>query len=210
MASLGRLTVSLASATQEATAALANFNIDFSMVKFEAEDGSFHVTARKLGILFQEDLPNIPHLTEAYGFRCSEIAEKSRLYSADQAEHGALNDLIGVDGTSVWAAATSGRGALEAHLLACLLARAWPGSEAVSIWIELVAIRKALLKERLRENIYSIATLTAANVELSCSKLSEWDTSARAVSTTLIYDTRSLQFPQLTIRTGSGFAPRIK
>ena len=79
MASIGKLALSLASGQQETTLALANINFDFSMVKLiapleyqalgaslsckrkrDAEDGSIHITARKLGALFADDLPSIP------------------------------------------------------------------------------------------------------------------------------------------------------
>ncbi|KAH8689146.1 hypothetical protein BGW36DRAFT_365677 [Talaromyces proteolyticus] len=182
MASLGRIALSVASATQEATAALANFNIDFAMVKIEApvefhsvgkhlskkrklqaEDGSFHTTARKLGILFQEDLPEISHLTRGYGLRSSEIVERSMTDAIDHSEHGTLSDYFGIDGTSVWAAVTSGR-----------------GPEAVSIWMELITTRQTLLKERLRGEIFSITTVTAAQIDFSRDKISDWDSSARA------------------------------
>lgn len=182
MASLGKFALPCSSATQEVTTALANLNFDFSMIKFEApvefqgvgkllsktrklqaEEGSLHATARKLGVLFNENLPEIPHLLRAYGFRSSEIVEQSMSNASSNSERGPLKDFVGIDGTSVWAAATSGKGALEAHLLACILARAWPVWEAVNIWMEVIATRQALLKDRLKNGgLFDAGTMTAS------------------------------------------------
>ena len=98
MASIGRFALAAASATQETTLALASLNFDFSLVKIEApvaysrfgsavstkrnreaENGSTHVTARKLGALFADDVPQIPNLSHIYGLRVSEIAENPKL-----------------------------------------------------------------------------------------------------------------------------------
>ena len=202
MASIGRLVFSAASGAQEATMALVNANFDFSIVKMEApieyrglgdrlslrrrqeaEDGQVHVTARKLGALFADDLPMIPSLIRAYGTRASEIAGDSTLNPYENISAGPFSGHVGVDATSIWAAATSGRGALHVHLLACLLARVWSGPEAISIWSELVATRSALLKERVRKSDeFSVATVTASQIEVSREKLAEWDASARSVN----------------------------
>ena len=99
MASIGRFAIAGASMNQESTLALASINFDFSMIKFEApleyqglgtvlsakrkrkvELGSIHITARKLGALFIDDLPEIPNLSRAYGLRV-EHSRKSKLQS---------------------------------------------------------------------------------------------------------------------------------
>ena len=118
MASLGKITLSLASGSQEATLALANINFDFSMIKIaapaeyqglgaslsnkrkrKAEDGPIHITARKLGVLFTDDLPNTPNLAQAYGLRVSmhscyflmvQRIRKSRRSSLTFYKHGLL------------------------------------------------------------------------------------------------------------------------
>src|SRR6266536_492878 len=147
MASIGKVLLGLASA--EGSASLVNFNFDFSVVKMEppkeflglgstlskkrkleAEEGSVHATARRLGALFAEDLPNIPNLARVYGLRVSEIALNPDFNPTGSELAGALANHVGADGTSIWAAATSSRGALQVHLLACMLARIWSGSEA--------------------------------------------------------------------------------
>ena len=94
MASFGRLAAALVNGSQETTLALANLNFDFALFKIEAppefqglgqslskrrknnaEAGSSHITARKLGALFEDGLPDVPHLLEAYGRRVTEIAQ---------------------------------------------------------------------------------------------------------------------------------------
>lgn len=94
---LSNLSASLLSATQENSLALASMKLDISMIKvevppeykgldsaltskrrIEAEEGSAHKTARRLGILFQDVLPSTPHLLRAYGRRSSEISRASK------------------------------------------------------------------------------------------------------------------------------------
>jgi len=84
-----------------------------------AESGSAHIAARKLGALFQSIIPETPHLIEAYGNRASEIARAA--VAPSNASKGIFSDYVGPDGTSIWAAATSGKAAVAIHLLACML-----------------------------------------------------------------------------------------
>src|SRR5258708_7852314 len=91
---LGKLQAALASATNEVPLAAANINLDFSLVKFEApkefpppgelpllyqnkeaEHGTSHITARRLGALFEGICPSTPNLLKAYGKRASEISK---------------------------------------------------------------------------------------------------------------------------------------
>ena len=200
MASIGRFAMSAIAATQETTLTLANLNFDFSLVKMEApseyrglgsalsskrkregEHGSKHITAQRLGALFADDIPHTPNLTRAYGLRVSEIAENPRYNPRGNASDGPFAEHVGADGTSIWAAATSGRGAMAVHLLACLLARAWSGPEATSIWSDLVATRKDLLQKRMQDQKVPMALAMACLVEVERDKLSEWDASARSV-----------------------------
>ncbi|KAI9685627.1 MAG: hypothetical protein M1820_010777 [Bogoriella megaspora] len=200
MSSIGRVVLSGASASQEATLALMNANFDFSIVKVEvpieyqgvgnqssrrrrqaAEDGQVHVTARKLGALLADELPQVPNLIRAYGERASEVAKGSSTSPADEFSAGLFGSHLGVDATSIWAAATSGRGAIQVHLLACLLARVWSGPEATSVWVEIVETRRAFLKEQIRKSEeISIAAITASQIDISREKLAEWDASARS------------------------------
>lgn len=201
MASIGKFAFSVASGLQETTIAFANMSFDFAMIrleaplefqglgtalskrrKHEAEQGSVHVTARKLGALFADDMPSIPNLSRAYGLRASEIAENPSFNPIGDTGDGPLAGHVGADGTSIWAAATSGRGALQVHLLACLLARMWSAPEASAIWSELVAGRKSVLQESLKGVEFQASALMASQIELSRESLAEWDASARSVS----------------------------
>lgn len=178
--------------------ALADFNFDFSIVKVaapaeytelglclssrrrkEAEDGRLHAVARKLGALFARDLPEVPNLIKAYGRRASEISANPKVNPQGSQSHGPFADHVGADGTSIWAAATSGKEALAVHLLACLLSRIWSGSQATSIWHEIVTTRKAILQKRLEGEQFHISEITASQMEIGRDKLGEWDASAR-------------------------------
>ncbi|OCL01881.1 hypothetical protein AOQ84DRAFT_425212 [Glonium stellatum] len=159
MASLSKFAVSLASGAQETTFTLANLNVDFAMIRLDA-------------------------LREFQGLGTS-LSEKRRHRAEDpsfnptgNAADGPLAGHVGADGTSIWAAATSGRGALQVHLLACLLARMWSAPEAISIWSELVSARKLALKKRLNEADFQITALTASQIDVTRNRLTEWDASA--------------------------------
>lgn len=152
MSAVSKLNAALTSIPAELTVAAANFNLDFSLMKFEApkeyqalgsalsskrredaEDGQPHVTVRKFGALFEQKVRVIQHLLNAYGKRVSEISSRS---AAQQDQYiGVFTDQAGIDGTSIWAVATSGQAALAVHLLACMLSRIWKGNEAVSLWV---------------------------------------------------------------------------
>lgn len=162
---ISRFTTSLLAGAQENTLALAALNFDFSLYKVEApleyqalgsclsrerrqnaESGAQHVTARRLGALFRSEMPSVPNLIKAYGYRVSQIAQAPVDQRLLQTE-GIFADKIGIDGTTIWAAATSGSEAQGMQLLACMLARFWSAQEAVSIWAEIVEERKAILKK---------------------------------------------------------------
>lgn len=83
--SLGKFTAALMAASQENTMALAALNFDFSLYKVEApkeyqllgsslsedrrrqaEGGSQHIAARKLGAIFRSRLPKVPHFLQAF------------------------------------------------------------------------------------------------------------------------------------------------
>lgn len=162
--SLGKLNAFILSGTQETTVALAALNFDFALFKTEApqeykalgsalspqrrevaEDGDIHTTARKLRALFELILPATPNLYKAYSTRALEIASYSPQDSKTSVGSGAFAIYQGVDGGSIWAAATSGAGAVAIHLLACMLAKLWSPLEATSIWEEVVLKRKEQL-----------------------------------------------------------------
>jgi hypothetical protein len=200
MASFGRLTAALLGVSQENTFALANINFDFAIVKFEApaeykglgeslskrrktaaEDGALHKVARKLGALFETEIPDVPHLIKAYGTRASEIAKLPKVNSSEAAAYGAFADYVGADGTTIWASATSGKNFVTIHLLACMLARIWTRQEAISIWSELVEERKEVLSNKTLDSSFRIADAVASRIELNRNELADWDASARLV-----------------------------
>jgi len=161
MALTSKFMASMLTIPNELTIAAANFNFDFSLMKVdapkefhgvrdalsrhrrsEAEDGQPHVTARRLGALFEALVPPIPHLLAAYGTRVSEISSCVTKESSTLGNTGPFSPQAGPDGTNIWAAATSGKGALAMHLLACMLSRMWKSHEATSIWVELIDQRR--------------------------------------------------------------------
>jgi hypothetical protein len=119
-------------------------------------------------------------LIENYGLRASEIAQSTESGERSGPFHGIFADQAGVDGTSIWAAATSGDAAIAVHLLACMLARMFPGSEATSIWVELIEARKRELVNAQNTDALHMSSIFAAQVVLSREHLAEWDNSARA------------------------------
>jgi len=169
--SISKITASLASATNEVTVAAANLNFDFSLVKLEApkefsaigptlsrrrrdnaEYGPSHITARKLGALFEGLIPPTPNLIRAYGLRASEISATSLINPKGSPKDGLFAAQVGLDGTGLWAAATSGTAAISVHLLACMLARIWTGPEATSIWVQIVEDRKKEIEHALDDD----------------------------------------------------------
>jgi hypothetical protein len=200
MASFGQLTNAFLKASQETTIAFASINSDFTCVKYAApeeykglgealskrrketaEDGPVHVTAQKLGALFRSIIPKVPNLIQAYGLRASEIANLPEVNPEGSARQSIFADHIGADGTTIWAAATSGTETVTMHLLACMLARIWTREQAVPIWSELIDQRKQFLKSVVTETEagFKISDLTAARIEISRSQLDEWNGSAR-------------------------------
>ena len=202
MASLGQLSASFLHASQENTIALANLKFDFALIKYEppehyraigqclsknrtqdAEDGPFHVTARKLGALFESDVPDVPNLLRAYGQRATEITALPGVNSKPSNLYGAFADHVGADSTTIWATATSGGSAVTMHLLACMLARIWKEHEAISIWTELIEQRKEVLRQRADTPgpQLSITEAMASRIDIPRERLAEWDRSARYV-----------------------------
>ena len=175
-------------------------NFDFSVVKWdapkefqdvgkclstkrkkEAEDGPLHTVVRKLSVLFAQDgdLPEVPHLINAYGKRASAISRNPELNPKGSLDFGPFAENIGADATSIWAAATSGPGAIAVHLLACMLAYIFRVPEAISIWTELVAIRKGILDERIQGEEYRMSEITASHIRVDRKDLASWDASTR-------------------------------
>ncbi|CZR51175.1 uncharacterized protein PAC_01050 [Phialocephala subalpina] len=200
MASMAQVSASLISATNQNTVGLANFNINFSIIKItplqeytrlnislsqqrreNAEEGPLHRTARKLGLLFEQIVPPIPDLIEAHGIRASEIAGVKDKSPKIDTLYGPFAGHAGVYGTSIYVAATSGSSSIALHLLACMLARSWPPPVATSIWVELVAERKRELEKNIDDSqLQGLLARAAAQQEISRAQLAAWDSSARA------------------------------
>lgn len=198
--SLGRFVAALASGSQELTVALAQLNFDVSLVKLEApmeyqplalalpprckrvaEEGDIHACARKLQALFSGLLTPCPNLHKAYGSRATEITKLSTIGINEPIVHGPFAEHVGVDGGSLWAAATSGLGAVAVHLLACMLARVFTSTEATSIWEEIVTIRKKeILATSESVGPDQMFAVLAAKSTLTREHLADWDASARA------------------------------
>ncbi|RYP39075.1 hypothetical protein DL767_002338 [Monosporascus sp. MG133] len=196
MAALGKLTTALLAGSQETTLALAALNFDFSLWKVEApiqyqalgsvlseerrsiaESGNHHLTARRLGALFRNKLPRVNNLHNMYGERVSEIAKHATTGDAPR-QLKMFAKQLGIDGTAIWAAATSGPEALSVQLLACMIARIWPPPEATSIWAEIVEARKQeLTNDKDRVDFTELAAIQA---NITREQLAEWDASARA------------------------------
>jgi len=115
--------------------------------------------------------------------RVSEICKAAKEDTFRGRSEGlAFAQYVGVDGTSIWAAATSSSSAIQVQLLACMLARMFDASEATSVWVELVKDRRAEIGTRFQNNEeLRFSVLTAATqAEISRPQLAEWDASARA------------------------------
>ncbi|KAF7505900.1 hypothetical protein GJ744_012435 [Endocarpon pusillum] len=109
----------------------------------------------------------------------SPVSDIAKHAAADQPDTTSIfTEYTGIDGTSIWAAATSGREALCMQLLACMLARFWSAPEAISIWCELIECRKRNLSST--ESQQDIHEVIALQANLSREAIAEWDASARS------------------------------
>ncbi|KAL2146728.1 hypothetical protein VTI28DRAFT_2563 [Corynascus sepedonium] len=203
MTSIGQVTAAVAAARQDTTLALANLNLEVNLftkrvsppVEYqgvgqhlaqwrlkEAQDGTQHTTARKLGILFREVLPTTPALIKAYGTRASEIGSSARANpKGNSFSYGPFGDRIGADATALWAAATSGHAAIQCHLLACMLARMWDAPEATSLWEEIVTRRKREIEAQFEaEGDIRTDSMLAVVEQFPRADLAKWDASCRS------------------------------
>lgn len=206
MSNIARWTNSWISAVNENTLALANINVDFSLMKFEApseflalgeslskhrreeaEIGSTHQTARRLGALFEGIVPQTPQLVKQYGLRASEIANTPGVNPKGSRNDGPFEQFVGADATSLWAAATSRDNSsqthppLAMHLLACILASIWEPENAISIWVDLIRMRQEDIDSGLAKGEpQEISVCWAARQKIPRNELALWDASARA------------------------------
>ncbi|KAM0466468.1 hypothetical protein ACHAP7_012221, partial [Fusarium lateritium] len=200
MATISKFNTAFLSMPNELTVAAANFNLDFSLMKVEApkefhgvrdalsshrrdeaEEGQPHTTARKLGALFEAIIPAVPDLIQAYGKRASSISSQATAETQAKPNIDLFAAQAGIDGTAIWAAATSGQAALGVHLLACMLARIWKSHEAISLWVELVERRKTdIIDTYNNNNIIETAAIMASKQTFTRQQLAQWDSSARS------------------------------
>jgi hypothetical protein len=95
--------------------------------------------------------------------------------------YGPFRKHVGLDATSIYAAATSGSKVIALHLLACMLARSWSGPEAIAIWVELVEERKKEIEAKSDPNeLHGLLARATAQQEINRAHLAAWDASARA------------------------------
>ncbi|TLD27937.1 hypothetical protein E2P81_ATG06283 [Venturia nashicola] len=198
---INRLQAALAAVTNEVTVAAAQINFDFTLIKHEApreyqllgknlsqkrkddaESGSIHITARRLGALFDRVCAPTPNLLKAYGTRVSETSDELTSTASSEAANSIFAAYSGFDGTSIWAAATSSMPAIQVQLLACLLSRLLDAPEAISVWVEIVKERRKEIAGQYEagEEIHYATMTAAAQSEISRSQLAEWDASARS------------------------------
>jgi hypothetical protein len=198
--SVGKFCAALGTVHNENTLALINLNFDFALCKFDApkefhglgaslsdrrraaaEFGVQHRIARKLGALFEQHAPSAPELMSAFGQRVSEISQVRGVNPKGHGRDGPFADQMGIDGTAIWAAATSGPSAIPVLMLACMLARIWKAPEATSLWAEIISQRQEEIKRTCDGSKASdYATLQAMQQEFPRSQLADWDASIRA------------------------------
>ncbi|OJJ42020.1 hypothetical protein ASPZODRAFT_20862 [Penicilliopsis zonata CBS 506.65] len=200
MSGINGIANSLLSATNENNLQLASLKFDFTLCKFEAppeyqrlgsllsadrkrdaEEGPMHVTAHRLGALFEELIPPTPLLVKTFGTRISEVVETPGISPQGSTLHGPFEKYVGADGTALWAAATSGFASIGICLLACLLARTWDAKHATALWVELVDQRKREIEKAFEEmSVVSHKALSSARQRISRYDLAQWDNSARS------------------------------
>jgi hypothetical protein len=218
MSDIGKFAASAVGFSNELTVAAAAFNIDFSLLKVEApkeydglrsvlsnhrlkeaEEGQPHIIARRLGALFETLVQPMPNFIKAYGSRVSEISSSikdSKHYKPDIDLLGAHG---GPNGTSIWAAATSGKGAFAVHFLACMLARIWKSPQAISLWVEIVESRKQeIISNFQTSNSSEMSSVMASQQIFSRKELALWDASARSWLQTAD-STKRIQHTQLML-----------
>lgn len=196
------IVASVATLQNETTFTLSSLNLDFTLTKLEApieyegvgnsissarkhdaEAGGLHKTARKLGALFDGKAPLAPELFRAYGTRVSELCEVERLNPTGRSRHDLFSKHVGADSTSIWAAVTSGDGAVAVHLLACMIARIFTGPQVVSLWMALIEKRKGEIEEEIAnttDQMKAIAAACAAQQEIRRQGIADWDSIARS------------------------------
>ncbi|KAF5549501.1 hypothetical protein FMEXI_4201 [Fusarium mexicanum] len=199
---VSKLVASAASIQNEFSLAAANLNLDFTLIKLEApkefgsvgtslsnvrrenaERGSLHRTARKLGALFDGVPPSAQHLLSSYGKRVSEICQQRHIDTEERNRYGIFSQFAGTDSASLWAAATSGTSAISIHLLACMIAGVFDSAQSVALWLQLIETRKSEIQDTIDQEMDQVKVIAKALVtqqEFTRDELAAWDNSARS------------------------------
>ncbi|RAQ41659.1 hypothetical protein AFGD_001119 [Aspergillus flavus] len=173
---ISKITAAAVAQTNEFQLALASLNLDFSLFKVEAPQ-----EYKALDAIIGSMVTPPDALVKVYGQRISEICSTPSSNPRGSWAHGMFQNYVGADSTTIWAAVTSGKGALAVHLLACMLARLWTPAEATSIWVEIVEERKAQISAECDPNEPSHYALSrASHLEVTRAELANWDAGARA------------------------------
>ena len=199
--SIGRWTNALVSGINETNLSLANFNVDFSLIRVTApeeylplghamsvqrrqtaEEGPVHQTARRLGALFSQVAPKTPKLMKAFGQRVSEIMRTPGANPKGSASDGPFRNFVGIDATSIWASATSGPAAISVLLLACMLARKIDDAKAsIALWVELISLRQAEIRRYAEvEGHFLDASVLASQQRILRDDIAAFDSSVRS------------------------------
>jgi hypothetical protein len=195
--SIGSFKAAVVSGISEATAALVNFNLDFSLFEApkefspvgdalssirrgSAESGVVHTTPRKLGTLFDPLLPDTPQLIKAYGSRASEIEIKSKIENRNT-NYGVSESQVASMQRASGLRRLRGRRPSRSILLACILARIWESGEATAIWDEIVSTQKQVILAKCNEGgSVDMVSWVVAKQQIIRKELRDWDASARA------------------------------
>ncbi|MCJ1385801.1 hypothetical protein MMC17_008925 [Xylographa soralifera] len=190
---VGKVSASAITGNVENTLAMVNAHLELTLFKIEAP-----LEFQGLGSALspQRRIDAESELVKAYGSRVSEISTSSTLNPRGSQKDGVFALHTGADGTSIWAAATSGTPAISVHLLACMLARTFLPSEATSIWYEIVQTRREAILADVQNGITGSLAASIQNIDRH--DLTLWDASARAWLQTAD-DAKQFQQKQLTL-----------
>ncbi|QMW41239.1 hypothetical protein G4B11_004563 [Aspergillus flavus] len=173
---ISKITAAAVAQTNEFQLALASLNFDFSLFKVEApqeykavgmslspsrkqnaEEGPAHRTAQKLDAIIGSMVTPPDTLVKVYGQRVSGICSTPSSNPRGSRAHGMFQNYVGADSTTIWAAATSGKGALAVHLLASQISAECDPNEPSHY-----------------------ALIWASHLEVTRAELANWDAGARA------------------------------
>ncbi|KAL3433950.1 hypothetical protein BDV09DRAFT_196312 [Aspergillus tetrazonus] len=170
--SIGRITNSILSGSNENNLSLATINFDFSLIKC-APPKEFEPLASALSGHRRRDAEE----------RVSQIVQTPGINPRGNTTHGPFENFVDADGTTLWAAATSGISSIGVYLLSCILAQSWDSKQATALWVELVKQRQLEIESAYENNHkVSISALFSARQDISREELARWGNSARVLA----------------------------